>query len=177
MKTREETPEDITRRQQKALEKKRAERRKRVRVGQAMPKLGLSPEQEQYFNEKGEQYHWFNDTTGRLQLKESQDWRYVTQDELQAGGIGRVGDVTAREGLGDKVTRVVGTKDNGEPILAYLMAIPKEFYEDDQAAKSEGVIKKQEAMLSGIDSQGRPGDKEGRYIPQPGINFPRGAKR
>ena len=167
--------EELSRRAQQELDRKRRARKHRVKFGSSEQKLGISKDQQEYFERKGEVCRWFNDKTGRLERAEGLEWRYVTKDEIAPGGIGKTGDTTAVENMGNKVSRVVGKEDDGTPITAYLMAIPKEFYEDDQKEKSEKLLEKEKAISQGIDSQGRPGDKEGRYVPaHTGISIRRG---
>lgn len=158
-------PEKMSPRAQQDFERKRRIRKQRMNFG-PVQKLGLSPEQVNHFERRGEVVHWFNDIPGRLKTKEEQMWRYVTKDEIEPGGIGKEGDPTTVEGMDNRVTRVVGTEDNRQPITAYLMALPKEYAEDDIRAKSDLVKERETAIMQGIDGQGRPGDKEGRYIPK-----------
>lgn len=148
---------------------RRRNRKNRMPFGIPVQKMELTPEQKQYFAERDEVPHWFNDEPGRLRRAEGEDYRFVTADEI--GSIGQGEDVNRREGLGSKVSMVVGKHDDGSPVTAYLMAIPKEFYDENQMEKLKLVEEKEQSIRQGIDSQGRPGDKEGRYIPRPGISI------
>lgn len=166
--------DELTRREQEKFERKRRARKERIKFGQPVQKLGLSQKQQDYFERRGEVVHWFNDEPGRLTQAEGQDYRFVTKDEIEAGGIGKEGDPTVVENVGERISRVVGTKDNGDPILSYLMAIPKEFYEDDQKAKSEKLLEKERAIMQGIDGQGRPGVDGRELVKHTPISMRRG---
>lgn len=64
--------------------------------------------------------------------------------------------------------KVVGTNDNGTPIKGYLMRIPKEIFDEDQAAKQKDIDKVDEQIRSGKFQQGT---NDSRYIPTTGINI------
>ena len=64
--------------------------------------------------------------------------------------------------------KIVGTNDNGTPIKGILMRIPKEIFDEDQAAKQRQVDKVDEQIRAGKFQQGA-GDK--RYIPTTGIKI------
>jgi hypothetical protein len=64
--------------------------------------------------------------------------------------------------------QIVGTNDNGTPIRGFLMRIPKEIFDEDQAAKQKEVDKVDEQIRKGSFQQGA-GDN--RYIPSTGIKI------
>lgn len=147
----------------------RRERRRKIPLGKPRMKLSLSDEQLRYFQARGEKTRWFNDEPGRLEEAEDVGYRFVTKKELVTAAIGD-GDATEREGLDSRVSRVVGARDFGEPIIAYLMAQQIDDYEEDQATKMAIVKKREDAMKQGVDDQGAPG-RDGRYIPKQGIKI------
>lgn len=171
-----EGKEELSKKAQQEFERKRRRRKHKAKFGQAVQKLGLSEEQIQYFERRGEVVHWFNDKAGRLDKAEGLEWRFVTKDEITPDGIGKPGDITAVEDAGNKVSRVVGTEDNGQPITSYLMAIPKEFWEDDQKEKSDKVLERERAFAQGIDGQGRPGVDGRELVKHTPISMRRGGR-
>ena len=103
--------------------------------------------------------HWMNDVPGRIETAVDNGYEFVTYAEVRSNGV--------NYDLGDKVKRLVGKSESGEPIYAYLMKIRMEWYEEDQ-----GVI---QDRLNGIDQairNGRPTkDSEGFYTPREGIKI------
>jgi len=86
------------------------------------------------------QCYWFNDLPGRI-------------DQAKAAGYEHVTDSN-----GAPVKKVVGVMEGGGPLTAYRMKIPREFYEEDLAAK--------EAPRRAIDQQMQQGGKDGGYASQ-----------
>jgi hypothetical protein len=150
-------------------------RRERIPLGTPRMKLNVSKPMLDYFNARGEVLRWINDEPGRLEAATVEDsYRFVTKNEFpDIYKIGQ-GDLTEREGIDSRISRVVGTRDSGVPVTAYLMAKPKADYDADQMEKAALIDQKEDAMRRGVDSYGRPGDSEGRYIPSPGIKITRG---
>lgn len=90
--------------------------------------------------------HWFNDTPGRIQRAQEAGYTHVQSTD------------------GKNVSRVVGVAEAGGGLTAFLMEIPLDFYNEDQALKN--------AKRDEIDQQlkrGRIGDvapgKDGAYLP------------
>jgi hypothetical protein len=67
-------------------------------------------------------YHrcWMNDEGNTLQEAEAAWYNYVTEHESSTGE-------------GSKVRKLVGTKEGGAPLYAYLMEIEQDLWEQDQA--------------------------------------------
>jgi hypothetical protein len=148
-------------------------RRERIPLGTPRMKLSISKPMQEYFKRRDEVPRWINDEPGRLEAAEHEDtYRFVLKREFPASfQVGSGQDITQRDGIDSRISRVVGARDSGQPIVAYLMAKPREHYEADQREKTRLIDEKEEAMRQGIDSYGRPGDKEGRYIPTTGIKI------
>ena len=152
------------------------ERRQRIPLGTPRMKLNISKPMQEYFDGRNEVLRWINDEPGRLEAATHEDsYRFVTKREFPSIFNAEVGDgdLTERDGIDSRISRVVGTRDSGVPVTAYLMAKPREDYEADMKEKMAVVDRKEEAMKKGVDSYGRPGDTEGRYIPSPGIKITR----
>lgn len=107
-------------------------RRKRNVLGRGRYKLS-TPEIPGY------KTRWANDDGIRIQeLTEMNDYDFVLSHEIS----NEVGDPNVGGGnqdLGARVSRVVGTKANGDPLYAYLLKIKKEFYEADQKEKQDRI--------------------------------------
>lgn len=96
---------------------------------------------------KGYVRRWVNDEMdGRCKRFEEGGYQFVEDAKLQIGEL-NVGN--ENRNLGSRVSRVVGTHPNGEPKLAYLMEIKKEFYDEDQRAKEKINREIDDAIKSG----------------------------
>jgi hypothetical protein len=93
---------------------------------------------------------WFNDQDDRIQRAEDAGYLFVNRTE-----VGQVGDKDVSNGktgntdLNSKVSRVVGRTAQSQPIRAFLMKIPHELYNEDQAAKEEVNRRVDDAIRAG----------------------------
>ena len=92
-----------------------------------------------------------NDKPGRIQEALEAGYRFIMSD-------GQLGDERCSDPtkMGSYVTKHVGSV-----MTAYLMAIPKEFYDEDQAAKQQRVTESEKAMKAPpkkLQFEGKPGD-------------------
>lgn len=136
-------------------------RRQRVPLGTRQQRLGatgLPP---------GTVGRWINDTGDRLARAQQAGYDFVP-DTTQAIS----GDVGSRK------SQVVGTHANGEPMRAYLMAIPREFYEEDQAVKRQEIEAKEAPIKdarAGQDARAPegadPSDRGAFYTPKQGTSY------
>lgn len=62
-----------------------------------------------------------------------------------------------------RVSRLVGTKPNGEPLHAYLMETPDELYAEGVAEKEAHNRQIDDAITAGVDSTGQLGPKSETY--------------
>jgi hypothetical protein len=128
-----------------------APRKKRQPFGVARSKLGVNK------TISGQHLRWVNDEPGRVQQALDGDYSFVTPEEV------------GREASPDnKVKVLAGVQKNGDPMYAYLMKIPEEYYLEDK----EYSVK----QLDAIDDAIRGGrlDKsvgDGRYVPEGGISY------
>ena len=101
----------------------RVERPKRVPVGGPRNILTVAQKDPNFV------YRWVNDVPGRIAAFKEGGYEVVTSDN-------EVGDKTVDRGskLGSAITKSVGGQ-----ITAVLMRIPKEWYDEDQAAKQKDV--------------------------------------
>lgn len=89
-------------------------------------------------------YRWVNDEDGRVQMFEEAG--YTAVKEPTEVGDPRAGDASQ---LGS-----VSRKPVGGGKSAVLMKIPKEFYEEDQAAKEARIAEKEKSLLQEADGEG-----------------------
>lgn len=111
-------------------------RRRRASVGGHMLKLDapLRP---------GFTRRWFNDDGNRIA-----DAHELGYDHVQEAGV-------ETTDLGSQVSRLVGTKANGEPLRAYLMETPEELFSQGLAEKEARNRIVDDAIVSGFDSTGQ----------------------
>src|ERR1044072_6130810 len=139
-----------------ATEVKEARKRENRRpFGVPVSRLGVN---EAYLDE-AYRYRWVNDEPGRLHLAQESGYSFVEPSE-----IGR-GDAEGET----RVKELVGVQRNDkDPLFAYLMKIPVEWYEEDKAIRDTSQDKFDEAIRKGI-LEAQPGDK--RYVPAEGITY------
>lgn len=88
-------------------------------------------------------YRWVNDTTGRIERFKEAGYEVVLQDI-------EVGHNTVDRGskVGSAISRQVGGN-----IAAVLMRIPKEWYDEDQAAKAEAILEQELSMRAEAEAK------------------------
>ena len=96
--------------------------------------------------EAGFEYRIVNDSGDRIEMFKDAGWELVDSKDVTVGD--RRVDRTTSEGSKAQVSVGGGTK-------AFVMRIPKEFYDEDQAAKNKRIDALEESMkqkaLSGSD--------------------------
>lgn len=135
--------------------------RERVPFGGARPKLDVGVES---LRASGYHVHWFNDEDSRLLDAEAAAYTFVTYGDLDKVGAQR--DEATREARADERVppRKVGTID-GAPLMAYLMKIPLEYFEQDEQAKFEQDAAKVRVTAQGLDDENMTGEgRIGRNI-------------
>lgn len=133
-------------------------RKERIPLGTVRQKLSAP-------SVDGKVRRWINDDGGRIPMAEQGGYEFVTDDGLK---IGETNLGSGNQDLGSRVSRIVGTKANGEPLRAYLMEIDKDSYDEDQAAKA-AKIKETDDQIRHGNIERKPDD--GRYVPRDGINY------
>lgn len=86
---------------------------------------------------------WFNDMNNRIASAEELAYEFVTEPGIETH------DPSSR------VSRIVGTKANGEPLRAYLMETPYELYAEGVAEKEDRNAEVDQAIRAGQDSTGQ----------------------
>lgn len=112
---------------------------------------------------------WVNDDgKGRLQAALIGDYTYVEDPSL------RVGEDEGQSHADSRVSRIVGRTHEGKPMRAYLMEIPRELYQADQASKQSALDEVDRAIRKGrLIPQG----EASRYVPDRGIKVERELKQ
>jgi len=151
--TEEEKPKAQTR-EEKRLEAARKRRETRIDPGKMTKKMSY-PEREGYHR------HWINDYKGKVPRALDKGYMFVEKTPgLEPGDPGATSTDTGE----NRVSLIVGTQDGGAPLVAYLMEIPQEWYDEDMAVMFGQIDEIEKSMMRGEDERGRPG-VDGRYIP------------
>lgn len=118
---------------------------------------------------EGYHLHILNDVPGRIDQALAAGYEFVSPDEV--GGV--ASNVVSRNtDLGDKVRFLVGTTANNEPMYAYLMKLPLDLHEEDQAALQAKNDRVDDAIRGGrMLKEGH--SAEGFYSPDGGIKMSR----
>jgi len=144
-----------------------AERRKRkgrVPLGTMRSKLDVSG----YDIPKNKVPRWINDHPGRLLAAQEGSYQFVEDPNVVVGEE----PLSGRDNLETKVSRVVGKKEDGTPLKAYLMVIDKDIYDEDQREKQ----KINDEIMSQIDKGKFASSETGvdvhrTYVPKEGITI------
>lgn len=86
---------------------------------------------------------WFNDDGNRLADAYDLGYDHVQDTDIKTSDVG------------SGISRLVGTKANGEPLRAYLMETPDELYAEGLAEKEARNRLVDEAIVAGSDSTGQ----------------------
>lgn len=86
---------------------------------------------------------WVNDSDNRLANAGELAYDYVTDTSIQSSDAGA------------RISRLVGTKANGEPLRAYLMETPQAEYAAGVAEREATHLQIEQAIIAGRDSTGR----------------------
>ncbi len=151
--TEEETQEELTKASE-SVERpwRKMDRSARTPFGGQRRKMNVDLGALRKLESRGIVPRWINeDTTGqRLKDAESGGYSYVDSDGQQL-----LGDAQESQEKGRAVRVVVGRHEDGSTQYAYLMGIPQEFYDEDQA-KKEAINKLADDAIRG----GNPADVE-----------------
>lgn len=145
----------------------RKERKQRIPFGVHKTKMSLDGSLRERLDSSGKVPRWVNDDAGGGRITQALEGGYdfVTPKGEQIGDP----DASSRaETEGSRISRIVGTHEDGTPKRAFLMAIDKDFYEEDFAAKQGEIDKIDEAIRRG-ETTGRLA--ENQYIPKEGIKY------
>lgn len=107
---------------------------------------------------------WFNDQRNRITQALEAGYAFIGEEgqELDTDD--------ERQGRDQAKKMLVGTHEDGSPMHAYLMAIPREWYEEDQKAKLQPVEETEQAIRRGNIRGSDKRDKGNYYVPDEGIS-------
>jgi hypothetical protein len=111
-------------------------RRRRAKIGEFAMKLG-APERPGFVR------RWFNDHKNRIAEGEELAYDFVTDKGVKSTDPG------------SRISRIVGSGENGEPLRAYLMETPDEYYQEGLAEKEAKNRQVDDAIAAGRDSTGQ----------------------
>lgn len=121
-----------------------SKRRRRASVGGHAMKLGAT-------TREGHTRRWFNDDGNRIADAHELGYDFVSEKGLKTD------DPSSR------VSRLVGTKANGDPLKAYLMETPDELYAEGQSEREAHNRQIDDAITAGVDSTGQLGPASETY--------------
>jgi len=122
----------------------RAARRRQTAAGVAGFRLGVNLSKLDF---DAYSYRWINDAPARIHAKTVEDdWDIVMND----GGV-----KSDSADLGNAVSQIVGTNKDGSPIRAYLCRKPKDYFDQDQKAKSAELDRQLAELRRGNDAHGQ----------------------
>jgi len=127
----------------------RNRRTKRVPFGRPMLKMSIDNKLRARLEKANLVPRWFNDDNHGQRLVQAQEggYQFVTAD-----GSEFIGDTLETPDKDRRIKKIVGTEKSGEPKTAYLMAIPKKFYEEDLQSKEEQNLMVDAAIKGGTPS-------------------------
>lgn len=140
-------------------EPKSEKRRKRIPIGVPRRKMSWDNQDPNY------EYRWVKGSHNRLKEFEDGGYEYVHGSASDAGDSDVINETGGN--LGSKVSKFVGTNEDGTPRKDFLMRVKKEWYIEDQVEKRKYIDELESQIMKGVDSQGSPG-VGGRYIPKSG---------
>lgn len=109
----------------------------------------------------GYHLHILNDSPGRIDRAVAGGYEFVMQGEVALGESNKV--VDSNSAVDGKIRFIVGTTDQNEPLYAYLMKIPQEWYDEDQAEIAAQIAAKEAPIRNG---KGLQADMVGEsYVP------------
>lgn len=119
-------------------------RRRRASVGGHTLKLS-APVRHGYVR------RWVNDDGNRIAQCEELAYEFVHEDGIETTDVG------------SRVSRLVGTKANGEPLRAYLMETPEEEFRAGLSEKEAHNRQIDDAIRQGVDPTGQLAPKSEQY--------------
>jgi hypothetical protein len=146
---------------QEDLQTEKASERKRVPMSIPRRKLEVA-------SRPGWVRHWMNDYPGRVQqaLAGGYDFVKAGDVDINNSSLGADSTMSGNADMGSNISLVVGTTDQGTPLLAYLMEIPEAYYKEDQAVIQDKVdLIDKTIRRHGITADGESKlDSENRYV-------------
>lgn len=118
------------------------DRRKRNPLGVMRLKMNLDHQTMERLEAEDKVPRWINDSDTRIQDAMAGDYEFLNRAVS-------TGDNQEAVEEDRRIRKVVGKHKDGSPMYAYLMAIPRDYYEEDQRAKEEQNQKVDQAIRGG----------------------------
>ncbi len=115
-----------------------------------------APQREGYYR------RFFVDRPGRLEDAVAAGYAFVQDPKAKLGE--NPDDITSQGGLDSRISKRVGTNEDGTPQMAYLMEMPQDWYRENQDEK-DAVLREKERIEKSNTDGWRPEDKEQQYDP------------
>ena len=112
-------------------------RKERVILGAPRRKLEQMP------GNDGFVYRYFNDDGSRLNDAQAAGYEFVEKEQTQNNSEAGL-EITS--GIDSRESKVVGRKESGEPLMAYLMRKNEEMHKEDQAIKQGEIDEIEKAI-------------------------------
>lgn len=104
---------------------------------------------------RGLHTRWVNDVDDRILRFREAGYEFVTSKGILVGDRTVEQTPEAESNIGSVVCKRVGHVE-GRPLMAYLMAIEEEFFEEDQKRKQDKITRKEQGIT-------QPNREEGQY--------------
>lgn len=109
----------------------------------------------------GHKMRWVNDTEGRLELRQEGGWDFVVKGEVPLSASLKV--LTNGDAVDNRIRRLVGDTNRGDPMYGYLMKIKDEWYDEDLEDYKTKVQETENALVRSHGTEGS--GLENAYIP------------
>lgn len=113
------------------MAKDKQDRRKRVPFGVRKLTMNIDAGTQKRLAAEGKIPRWINDSDDRIRLAQEGGYSFVETDNID------IGDKAEKQEDRRRTRKLVGKHKDGTPKYAYLMAIDKEFYDEDQREKED----------------------------------------
>ena len=152
-------PEALPKQAGKRAQEERKRRRRRDSGSyEGRIRLGVN---EDLLDRENFTYRWVNDTAGRLDaLTVRDDWDIVREPGIK--------DDSNSEGA--PVRQLVGTKEDGTGLYAYLCKKPLDYHKEDRAKKNKRLDELEGQIMRGKHRDGASTDDANVYVPSGGIS-------
>ena len=155
--------EEVKRRGRPAKDARRSETREKFDRSRRVPMGGPDLKLEVHDKDEDYVYRWFNDKGSRIQKAKAASYEFVNDSgHVGSGAEDRNSDV------GSGVSQIVGTKEDGSALRAHLMRIPRELYEEDQAAKQAPIDEMEDQLFNGGMQENPNLGRGDSYVPSEG---------
>lgn len=129
-----------------------AQSRARTPFGAPSTKLDVNV---RALRDSGYHVHWFNDVDNRIFEAQNAAYEFVTLTEIGAErGRADVG------GTDERVSKRVGVNSDGTPLMAYLMKVKQEYFEDDEESKIDQDRRVMANMTAGLTEESTKSDMQ-----------------